>query len=52
MTRSKLYTLVGLLAIVAACGIAPAAEKTLYRKASPYTTIVVTEDEEGLRTLQ
>lgn len=31
--------------------VAPAAEKTLYKKQSPYSTIVVTEDEKGLRTL-
>ena len=52
MTRSRLFTLAGLTAVVAACGVVLAAETTLYRKASPYTTIVVTEGEGGLRTLR
>jgi spermidine synthase len=37
---------------VAACGKASSQDKILYKKASPFTTIVVTEDEEGLRTLR
>ena len=52
MTRNRLFALAGLWAIVAACSVAMAAEKTLSRKVSPYATIVVTEDEEGLRTLR
>jgi spermidine synthase len=51
MTRRKIFALVGLAAVVAACGLVPGAEKTLYKHASPYTTIIVTEDDEGLRTL-
>ena len=40
------------MAVVTACGKASSEEKTLYRKASPYATLVVTEDEQGLRTLR
>ena len=52
MSRRNLGFLLGLLVVVAACGKASSEEKTLYRKASPYTTVVVTEDERGLRTLR
>ena len=52
MTRGKLFALVALAAVLAAWSVASAAEKTLYRKASPYTTVVVTESDEGLRTLR
>ena len=38
-------------AVVSACGTAGPEEKTLYKKASPYATLVVTENERGLRTL-
>jgi spermidine synthase len=51
MRRTSL-TLVMLLAVAAACRAAPAAEKTLHRRASPFTTIVVGETEEGLRVLR
>ncbi len=52
MNRRKLFVLVGFLAVVVTSGIAWPEEKTLYRKASPYATLVVTEDEGGLRTLR
>ncbi len=52
MNRRNLCVLLGLLAVVAACGKASSEEKTLYRKASPYATLVVTEDVQGLRTLR
>ena len=52
MHRRKIGLLLGLLVVVAAYGKAPAEEKTLYRKASRYATLVVTEDEQGLRTLR
>jgi len=42
---------VGLIAVLASCGRAPAGDKTLYEKESSYNTIVVTEDDRGLRTL-
>jgi len=42
----------GLLAVLVSCGPAPADEKVLYEKESPYNTIVVTEDDRGLRTLR
>ena len=51
MNRRKTSFLLGLLVVVAACGRA-SEEKVLYKKASPYTTIVVVEDEQGLRTLR
>jgi len=41
----------GLIAVLASCGRAPAEDKTLYEKESPYNTIVVTENDRGLRTL-
>jgi spermidine synthase len=43
--------LLALAGLLAACAAAVAAPKVLYEKASPYNKIVVTEDEEGLRTL-
>ncbi len=52
MNRRKLTLLLGLLIVAAAYSKAFAEEKTLYRKASPYATIVVTEDEQGLRILR
>ncbi len=39
---------VSLIFVVAACG----EQDVLYQKKSPYNTIVVTEDDQGLRTLQ
>jgi len=39
------------LAILALCVLARAEQKVLYEKDSPYNHIVVTEDEQGLRTL-
>jgi spermidine synthase len=42
---------IGLLLGVAAYVASPAAERVLYEKASPYNTIVVTENDKGLRTL-
>ena len=52
MNRRKLCVLVGFWAVAMACGKAQSEEKTLYRKASPYATVVVTEDERGLRILR
>ena len=52
MNRRKLCVLVAFCAVVLACGKASPEEKTLYRKASSYATLVVTEDEQGLRTLR
>jgi spermidine synthase len=42
---------VGLAAALASCVKVAADQKVLYEKQSPYSTIVVTEDDEGLRTL-
>src|SRR5208337_4574680 len=52
MNRRTIGLLLGLLVVAAACRRASSDEKTLYRKASPYATLVVTEDEQGLRTLR
>jgi len=41
----------GLLAVLVLCAVAPAQQKVLYEKQSPYSNILVTEDEDGLRTL-
>jgi spermidine synthase len=43
--------LLGFVGVLAACAAATAAPKVLYQKASPYNQIVVTEDDDGLRTL-
>lgn len=43
--------LLALVAGVVLCVSVPADQRTLYEKKSPYNTIVVTEDERGLRTL-
>ena len=40
------------LALLAFCALAQAAEKVLYEKASPYNTIIVTEDDAGMRVLR
>ena len=50
MKTRKLLPL-GLLAVFSICVIAPAQQKVLYEKQSRYNTIVVTEDDRGLRTL-
>jgi spermidine synthase len=50
MMRTK-HVLFGLAGVLAASALAVAESKELYRKASPYSTLVVTEDERGLRTL-
>jgi len=41
----------GLLAVLVVCGVGLADQKVLYETESPYNTIVVTEDDQGLRTL-
>ncbi|OHB82449.1 MAG: hypothetical protein A2V98_19935 [Planctomycetes bacterium RBG_16_64_12] len=50
MIRRKLLPL-GFLAIFALSVAASASQRVLYEKQSPYNTIVVTEDDRGLRTL-
>ena len=50
MMRRTLF-LVGLAAVLACCVAVLADQKVLYEKPSPYSTIVVTEDDRGLRTL-
>jgi spermidine synthase len=52
MNRRRLCALLGFFAVFAASCRVSAEEKTLYRKASSYATLVVTEDEQGLRTLR
>ena len=56
MTTRKLIPLavvaaVAIVAVLALCVFAGADQRVLYEKESPYNTIVVTEDAEGLRTL-
>jgi spermidine synthase len=48
---SRRTLLLGLVPLLAICGSAQTAEKTLYEKKSSYNTILVTEDDRGLRTL-
>jgi len=50
MTGRKLL-LLGFAGLVTGCAVAGAAQTLLYEKTSPYNKIVVTEDENGLRTL-
>jgi spermidine synthase len=52
MPAMKLRFLFRLLVVAAACVVARAEEKVLYEKQSPFNTVVVTEDEQGLRNLQ
>jgi len=49
--RNRRFLVLGLLVVLVLCAVAPAEQKVLYEKASPYNTIVVTEDDQGLRTL-
>ena len=39
------------MVVLAWCTVAAAQQKVLFQKESPYTTVVVTEDEQGMRTL-
>ena len=50
MLRRQLFHL-GLVAVLAPKIVAAAEPKVLFEKQSPYNTVVVTEDEQGLRTL-
>jgi spermidine synthase len=45
------YVPFGLAAVLALSAVAVAEDKILFEKASPYTNVVVVEDEHGLRTL-
>lgn len=49
--RSRRFLVLGFLVVLALCAVAPAEQKVLYEKESPYNVIVVTEDDQGLRTL-
>lgn len=48
---SRRLLLLGLVSALAVCETARPADKILYEKKSPYNTIVVTENDQGLRTL-
>jgi spermidine synthase len=50
MVGRKLFYLAVLAALVC-CAVAPAQHKVIYQKKSPYNTVVVTEDDQGMRTL-
>ena len=39
------------LAVLVCCAVAAAQQKILYQKQSPYSTVIVTEDDQGMRTL-
>lgn len=41
-----------LLSVFFCCAVAAAEDKVIYQKQSPYSLVVVTEDEQGLRTLR
>jgi spermidine synthase len=43
---------IALAAVLVCCTVASAQEKVLYQKQSPYSLVVVTEDEQGMRTLR
>lgn len=52
MKRRKFLLLgLGLVTVLLLCAVAAAQPKVLYEKESPYNTILVTEDDQGLRTL-
>ncbi len=44
--------LIAVWAVLVCCAVAEAQQKVLYQKQSPYNTVVVTEDDQGMRTLQ
>jgi spermidine synthase len=48
---SRRRVLLGLAPVLALCATAWTAEKMLYEKKSAYSTVTVTEDDQGLRTL-
>jgi spermidine synthase len=50
MARRRLFPLV-VLVLLACCAVASAQEKIIFQKQSPYNRVVVTEDEQGIRTL-
>ena len=49
--KGRRYLRAGLLAVIAPCVLACAAQTVIYEKASHYNTLVVTEDQNGMRTL-
>jgi len=51
MGGRKLFYL-AVLAALLFCAVAAAQEKVIYQKKSPYNTVVVTEDDQGMRTLR
>lgn len=50
MVGRRLFPLAVLVAL-ACCAVAAAQQKVIYQKQSPYNTVVVTEDDQGMRTL-
>jgi spermidine synthase len=50
--RGDTLALVGFASLLAQAAIAGAEEKVLFEKTSPYNTVIVTENERGLRTLR
>ena len=49
--KGRRYLRAGLFAVIAPCVLACAAQTVIYEKPSRYNTIIVTEDNNGLRTL-
>jgi len=49
--KGRRYLRAGLFAVIAPCVLACAAQTVIYEKASHYNTLVVTEDQNGMRTL-
>jgi len=50
MIRRRAFWFV-ILGLVAFCAVAAAQSKVIYQKESPYNMVVVTEDDQGMRTL-
>ena len=50
MIGRRLFSL-AVLAFLACCAVATAQQKVIFQKQSPYNTVVVTEDDQGMRTL-
>src|SRR3989304_9671116 len=50
MARRRLFPL-AVLVLLSCYAVAAAQQKSLYQKQSPYNTVVVAEDDQGMRTL-
>lgn len=50
MVRRRLFPL-AVMMVLACCAVAAAQQRVLYQKDSPYNRVIVTEDDQGMRTL-